>query len=49
MTKEEVLHFKLILAVLALRFFGFGYFGIRHLPYDCISFFSVGDAHPTHS
>ena len=32
MTKEEVLHFKLILAVLALRLFGFGYFGTRHLP-----------------
>ena len=32
MTKEEVLHFKQILAVLTLRSFGFGYFEIRHLP-----------------
>ena len=32
MTNQEVRYFMQILAALTLRFFGFGYFGIRHLP-----------------
>ena len=32
MTKQEMLYSMQLLAVLTLRFFGFGYFGIRHLP-----------------
>ena len=32
MTKQEIPYFMQLLAVLTLRFFGFGYFGIRHLP-----------------